>query len=221
MKVKSPDPQPRESGDYKTYVNGVAYGKPYAKIYLDEDETLVLGGITLDDARRLAAAATRVEQELAAAHARMAAPHGRDDFYNGTCQLCGKPEDDGLHADPAVTVTEDEALPDCAGCAHAEAGHRRHPTQAIAGGACLYSGCACTAYALPQDEDPFEVPRALITLDCGCSFTGPVTSVKKVYCDTHGRHEPIASVTPYTANGLQGPAPVVRVLDAPETAAVR
>jgi hypothetical protein len=144
----------------------------------------------------------------------------------GTCQACGTGTavDDGLCAACALAIDsmldDDEALPDCAGCGHPEADHRNEQGGPVAKGPCTWCR-GCDAYALPQDEDPFEVPRALITLDCGCSFTGPVTSVKKVYCDTHGRHEPIASVTPYPGNGLQGPAPVVRVLDAPETAAAR
>src|SRR6184192_2300482 len=103
MRIQAPDPQPRDDGDYYVYVNDTAYGKPYAKIYLSgDDRSLALGDITLDDARRLAAAATRVERELAAAHARMTAPHGTGDLYEGTCQLCGKPGDDGLHADAAA-----------------------------------------------------------------------------------------------------------------------
>jgi hypothetical protein len=161
MEVKSPDPQPRDDGEYDTYVNGVAYGKPYAKIYLDEDRALTLERITLGDARRLARAAVQVEQELAAAHAMMAAPHGSDHFYKGTCQLCGKAADDALHADPAEA---------------ADPGYLEDA-------------------AAQDDGEP--LPQALITLACGCSFTGPQTSVKKVYCDTHGRHEPITSVTPY------------------------
>lgn len=99
MRITQPEPKPRDTGDYFTYVSGVAYGKPYAKIYLDEGKDLSLADITLDDARRLARAATQIEQELTAAHARMTAPHGSEHFYQGTCQLCGKPEDDELHAE--------------------------------------------------------------------------------------------------------------------------
>ena len=103
MRIKSPDPQPRDDGEFHVYVNGQAYGKPYGIIYLDEGKALALRDITLSDARRLAAAVARVERELAAACAEMAAPHGRGHLYEGTCQLCGKPEDDGLHAEePAV-----------------------------------------------------------------------------------------------------------------------
>jgi hypothetical protein len=76
MRIQAPNPQPRDDGDYHVYVNGTAYGKPYAKIYLSSDDrALALDDVTLDDARRLAAAATRIERELSAAHARMAAPH--------------------------------------------------------------------------------------------------------------------------------------------------
>lgn len=100
MEIRRPNPEPRGTGDFDVYVNPVAYGKPYASIKLDEAGSLRLDSINLDDARRLAKAAARIEQELTAAHARMAAPHGRKNFYQGTCQLCGKPEADELHAEP-------------------------------------------------------------------------------------------------------------------------
>jgi len=104
MRIQAPNPQPRGDGEYSTYVNGVAYGRPYGEITLDEGGALTLGDITLADARRLAAAAARVERELASVHARMTAPHGRRNIHKGTCQLCGKPENDGLHAEPAATA---------------------------------------------------------------------------------------------------------------------
>lgn len=98
MRIVSPEPEPREDGDYGTYTSA-AYGKPYGSIALDKDCTLHLRDITLDDARRLLKAAVKIEQELTALHARIKAPHGRDSIYKGTCQLCGKAEDDELHAE--------------------------------------------------------------------------------------------------------------------------
>ena len=100
MEIRRPDPQPRTEGNYDVYVNGIAYGKPYASIKLSEDNQLRLDDITLGDALRLAAASAQVAAELTAAHARLGAPHGGDHFWKGTCQLCGKPEDDELHAEP-------------------------------------------------------------------------------------------------------------------------
>lgn len=48
-------------------------------------------------------------------------------------------------------------------------------------------------FAAPRElGEPLR--QVLITLDCGCSFTGPQTSVKKIYCDHHGRHEGIALI---------------------------
>jgi hypothetical protein len=101
MDIRRPNPEPRDNGDYATYTNGVAYGRPYGSIKLDEAGHLRLDNIALDDARRLAKAAVQVEQELTAAHARMTAPHGGEYLYRGTCQLCGKPEGGELHAEPA------------------------------------------------------------------------------------------------------------------------
>lgn len=122
MRITQPEPRPRDTGDYHVYVSAVAYGKPYAKIYLDEGNDLALADITLDDARRLAKAAARIEQELAAAEARMKAPHGREHFYQGTCQLCGKPEDDELHDEPECPSVAPESGRRCT-----EAGeHDRH-----------------------------------------------------------------------------------------------
>lgn len=112
MQITRPEPEPRDSGDYLTYVSAIAYGLPYAKIYLDEDKNLSLADITLDDARRLAKAAARIEQELAAAHARMTAPHGSEHFYKGRCQLCGKPEADELHAEPVTVADAARTEPD-------------------------------------------------------------------------------------------------------------
>jgi hypothetical protein len=142
VRIQAPDPQPRGDGEYRTYVNGTAYGRPYGEITLDEGGALTLGGIALDDARRLAAAATRVEQELASAHARMTAPHGRRYVYEGTCQLCGKPEDDGLHADPA-----DPAACAAPGCGHPRDSHWEHSEPGGPRTGCGYLGCKCTAYA--------------------------------------------------------------------------
>jgi hypothetical protein len=110
MRITRPNPEPREDGDYCSFTNGVAYGKPYGSIKLDDAGHLRLDDITLDDARRLAKAAMRIEQELTAAHARMKAPHGGEHFYQGTCQLCGKPEDDELHAEPEPLKISDSTI---------------------------------------------------------------------------------------------------------------
>lgn len=110
MEITRPEPRPRSEGDYDVYVSAVAYGKPYAKIYLDDAKHLAIADIRLEDARRLAKAAAQIEQELSAAHARMTAPHGSEHFYQGTCQLCGKPENDRLHAEPEPLVISDSTI---------------------------------------------------------------------------------------------------------------
>ncbi len=180
MRIQAPDPRPRESGDYETYFT-IGYGDPRGDIILDEDGTLRLDDVRPDDCDRLIRAAGEIKEQVLTRRAEMAAPHGSRYLHKGTCQLCGKPEDDSLHADPVV-VTEarfsitpeaaalaesiatgphdDEPLPDCAGCGCAEAGHAREASQPIATGRCRHQAdCGCAAYALPQDAPETAAAR--------------------------------------------------------------
>lgn len=60
-------------------------------------------------------------------------------------------EADDMGDDPTDAVAEDGALPPCAACGDAEVMHEpRRPGEPIASGPC--AGCACTAYALPQED---------------------------------------------------------------------
>ena len=100
MRFQSPDPKPRVDGDY--LVDATAgYGKPYADIHLDEKGELRLRWLDEGDCERLIRAAAKALEEIRRYTAQMTAPHGRRRIHRGTCQLCGKPEDDELHAEPA------------------------------------------------------------------------------------------------------------------------
>lgn len=97
MRIEKPDPKPRSEGDYETYV-GNGYGNPTGDIYLDEQRTLRLNWLDEGDCDRLIKAAAAIKQRIIIARAEMTAPHGTRYVYQGRCQLCGKPEDDELHA---------------------------------------------------------------------------------------------------------------------------
>jgi hypothetical protein len=96
MRIDTPNPRPRKDGEYRTYA-GLGYGEPNGEIWLDEKGDLRLQNVAVADCDRLIKAAAAIKEELLVQHARMAAPHGRTNIYEGTCQLCGKPEDDELH----------------------------------------------------------------------------------------------------------------------------
>jgi hypothetical protein len=98
VRIDSPDPKPRDSGDYEIWISK-GYGDPAGTITLDEEGDLVLRNITIGDCDRLIKAACEIKQKLTAYRAEMAAPHGRRHIHKGTCQLCGQPEDDELHAE--------------------------------------------------------------------------------------------------------------------------
>lgn len=100
MELSIPRPNPREDGEYRTFVD-IGYGKPWAVIHLAEGNSLDLRYVTVEDCDRLIRAAATVKEGLLRCQAQAAAPHGRKNLYGGTCQLCGKPEDDELHAEPA------------------------------------------------------------------------------------------------------------------------
>lgn len=100
MRIDIPHPQPRESGDYQFYVVS-GYGDPHGTIWLDETQCLTLSCLTAEDCDRLIRAADQVKDQILGYTAEMTVPHGTKHLYKGTCQLCGKPEDDGLHAEPA------------------------------------------------------------------------------------------------------------------------
>ena len=109
MRISSPDPKPRESGDYDFYVTP-GYGAPTADIYLDEKHDLALRWINLEDCERLIKAVALAADKLRVYRAQMAALHGRGRLYEGTCQLCGKPEDDELHAEPERLVISESTI---------------------------------------------------------------------------------------------------------------
>lgn len=100
MDLNIPRPVPRKDGDYRTFVT-MGYGPPVAVIHLAEGGALDLNHLTAGDCDRLIRAAAKVKGQILDLEARAAAPHGRRNIYEGTCQLCGKPEDDELHAEPA------------------------------------------------------------------------------------------------------------------------
>lgn len=104
MRIEIPRPAPRETGDYGVWVTP-GYGDPRGTIHLAENGILDLRDLSADDCDRLIRAACKAREEILRYQAEMAAPHGRKRVYQGTCQLCGKPEDDELHAEPVV-VTE-------------------------------------------------------------------------------------------------------------------
>lgn len=107
MRIDRPDPRPRKDGEYYTHV-GKGYGDPTGEIWLDDKGDLRLQYIHLDDCDRLIKAAAAVKEQLTRQRAEMSAPHGRRHFYHGECQLCGKPEDDELHAEPAAPPEQRE-----------------------------------------------------------------------------------------------------------------
>lgn len=109
MRIDQPDPHPREDGDYDTYTTG-GYGQPNATIFLDEERKLRLGHVTLADCERLMAALAKILPELVRYNYLLTVAHGRGDIYKGTCQLCGKPEDDELHAEPKPLAISDETI---------------------------------------------------------------------------------------------------------------
>jgi hypothetical protein len=166
MKVRGPNPSPRESGDYHIYVTS-GYGDPNGAIYLDEDRTLELARLDEADCDRLIKAACEIKRRVAAHRAEMAAPHGMHYIYQGTCQLCGKPADDpdALHGDPVVVPALGEGAgqgghpyPQDGRCAdpRCKHEHRSHWENAEPDGArvgCAILSCPCEHYADPQYPD--------------------------------------------------------------------
>lgn len=109
MRIESPDPKPRSEGDYRIYFSN-GYGNPTGDIYLDEQHTLRLSWLDEGDCDRLIKAAAEIKQRIITARAEMSAPHGTRHLYHGTCQLCGKPEDDELHAEAKPLVISDSTI---------------------------------------------------------------------------------------------------------------
>jgi hypothetical protein len=103
MRIEIPKPQPRKDGEFTFYVTE-GYGEPHGTIWLDEAQALRLDYVTAEDCDRLIRAAAEVKQQVLSYAAKAAVPHGKRSVYQGTCQLCGKPEDDELHAEPAPVV---------------------------------------------------------------------------------------------------------------------
>ena len=98
MQIETPRPCPRDTGDYSVWVTK-GYGDPRAVIHLAESGTLDLRDVHVEDCDRLIRAAAQAKEEILRYQAEMSAPHGRVHLYQGTCQLCGKPEGDALHAE--------------------------------------------------------------------------------------------------------------------------
>jgi hypothetical protein len=99
MRLDTPDA--RKTGDYEVFVSRLQYGDPEARIILDDNAGLVLHRVTLDDCDRLIKAAAAAKQQIIAVLEEMGYAHGRAHLHEGTCQLCGKPEADELHAEAA------------------------------------------------------------------------------------------------------------------------
>ena len=100
MRLDTPTLKPIEDGDYHADVTK-GYGNPTGDIWLDEKGSYRLQWLDAADCDRLIKAAAEIKSKVLAYRAEMEAPHGRRHIYKGTCQLCGKPEDDELHAEPA------------------------------------------------------------------------------------------------------------------------
>lgn len=154
MKINTRAPEPRGDGDYYTRAQG-GYGDPHGEIWLDEAGSFRLDYLSEDDCDRLIRAAAEIKPQVAALRARMTAPHGRDNVYKGTCQLCGQPGDDALHADTdSIIDAEDDGAPDCArpGCGHARFHHWEFgpTTPSSPASGCDLDGCPCAAYAAPE-----------------------------------------------------------------------
>jgi hypothetical protein len=105
VKIDTRAPEPRGHGDYYTRTQG-GYGKPHGEIWLDEAGRFRLDYLSEDDCDRLIRAVAEIKPRVAAMRAEMAVPHGRRHLYRGTCQLCGKPEDDELHAADITALGE-------------------------------------------------------------------------------------------------------------------
>lgn len=103
MRIDSPDITPPASGDYRTRVSK-GYGDPSGSIILDETTHLELERIRPEDCDRLIRALAEIKTGILAYREKSLLPHGDDHFYQGTCQLCGKPEDDELHAEAAPVI---------------------------------------------------------------------------------------------------------------------
>lgn len=154
MEVSIPRPDPVSDGDYGTLVTQ-GYGQPVAVIHLAEGHALDLRSLTADDCDRLIRAAARVKGQILDLQARAAAPHGRGNVYMGTCQLCGKPEADELHAEPVSTEAAEAAV----------------LAESIRTGAPLLVDdddprCECSHQQTLHDEDGAHECRAVA---CGCN----------------------------------------------------
>lgn len=182
MQLHTPSAYPRDDGDFAVHVNAAADSIPFAIISLDAESRLELCPQSLADCDRLIRAAADARAKLEAVLSGLR--HAYEEDGDRRCRRCGTYQGHAIHALPhaaeaqppavpdartsmaadildaairggaPVTVAED--LPDCAGCGHLEAGHRRGKGAPVANGACLHARCGCGAYALPQDEAPGE-----------------------------------------------------------------
>jgi hypothetical protein len=112
VKIEIPKPQVREDGEYAAMVTK-GYGDPHGTIALDDKWEVVLDYVSAEDCDALIRAAAEIKEKVLAYRAEMAAPHGTRHLYKGRCQLCGKPEDDELHAEPepCPSVSEHAKVP--------------------------------------------------------------------------------------------------------------
>lgn len=103
----------QKDGELDTYVD-IGYGRPHGVIRLSDDARLRY--VYEDDCDRLIKAAAAIKEGIRASRAKAAQPHGSKHFWQGTCQLCGKPEDDELHAEPCPCCTADPLHSDDCNC---------------------------------------------------------------------------------------------------------
>jgi hypothetical protein len=81
------------------------YGKPWGDILLTEDGCTRLQWVHEDDCDQIIKAAAELKSQIIDSRTRAAVPHGRGHLFKDRCQLCGKPEDDELHAEPAKATS--------------------------------------------------------------------------------------------------------------------
>ena len=96
MQLEIPDA--REDGDFAVHLNPGS-GDPFGHIELTKDGRVRLRWLREDDCDRLIRAAADLKDKLIKSRNAAGFPHSAR-LYEGHCQLCGKPEDDELHAEP-------------------------------------------------------------------------------------------------------------------------
>jgi len=105
--VRIDTPSLRADG-FKVEFN-TGYGNPWGDILLTDDGRTRLQWVSEDDCDQIIKAAAELKSQIIDSRTWAAMPHGRGRLFKGRCQLCGKPEDDELHAEPAPVITEQAA----------------------------------------------------------------------------------------------------------------